>query len=225
MLWSCEITKASLREIKFSVKKNEENEMTKLTFWFEFASTYSYLSALRIEPLAQAAGVDVVWKPFLLGPIFAAQGLTDSPFNVYPVKGAYMWRDMERECVKYGLPIAKQPNVFPGNGLLAARVATLGADQDWGMDYVRGMYLAQFVDGAELAAAQTSVGVLDGLGVDGAAIVERAMTDQAVKDALKMNTAAAQEAGIFGAPSFTTLDGEVFWGNDRMEDAMAWAVR
>ncbi|WGI22881.1 2-hydroxychromene-2-carboxylate isomerase [Amylibacter sp. IMCC11727] len=197
--------------------------MKKLTFWFEFASTYSYLSALRIEDVAGAAGVAVEWKPFLLGPIFAAQGLTDSPFNVYPVKGEYMWRDMARECVKYGLPVAKQPDVFPGNGLLAARVATLGAGQDWQADFVRGVYLAQFVEGKALADARTSVDVLETLGIDGAAAVERAMTDQTVKDALKANTAAAQDAGIFGAPSFTTSDGEVFWGNDRMDDAIAWA--
>ncbi len=197
--------------------------MKKLTFWFEFASTYSYLSALRIEDVAGAAGLAVEWKPFLLGPIFAAQGLTDSPFNVYPVKGEYMWRDMERECVKYGLPVAKQPDVFPGNGLLAARVATLGAGQDWQADFVRSVYLAQFVEGKALADARTSVDVLETLGIDGAAVVERAMTDQTVKDALKANTAAAQDAGIFGAPSFTTSDGEVFWGNDRMDDAIAWA--
>jgi 2-hydroxychromene-2-carboxylate isomerase len=199
--------------------------MKKITFWFEFASTYSYLSALRIAPLARAAGVEVEWKPFLLGPIFAAQGLTDSPFNVYPVKGQYMWRDLARECEKYGLPVARQPKVFPGNGLLAARVATLGSDQDWGADFVRGIYLAQFVDGLALADAVTSMGVLNGLGLDGAAIVEQAMTDQAVKDALKAFTQAAQDAGVFGAPSFTTPDGEAFWGNDRLDDAIAWAVK
>ena len=198
--------------------------MKQLTFWFEFASTYSYLSALRIDEVAEAAGVKVEWKPFLLGPIFVAQGLTDSPFNVFPVKGAYMWRDMERECLKYGLHVVQKPAVFPGAGLLAARVATLGAGADWQADYVRGVYSAQFVDGQGLADAATSVAVLDVLGVEGAAIVERAMSDQDVKDALKANTAAAQAVGVFGAPSFTTPDGEVFWGNDRLNDAIAWAA-
>jgi 2-hydroxychromene-2-carboxylate isomerase len=199
--------------------------MKKITFWFEFASTYSYLAALRVEGVAKAAGVEVEWKPFLLGPIFAAQGLTDSPFNVFPIKGAYTWRDLERECLKYGFPVLQKPAVFPGNGLLAARVATLGAGEDWQADFVRGVYLAQFVEGLALADAATSVGVLDVLGKDGAAIVERAMNDQVVKDALKANTAAAQEAGVFGAPTFTCADGEVFWGNDRLDDAVAWAVK
>lgn len=73
-------------------------------FWFEFASTYSYLSVMRIERAAQAAGVDVAWKPFLLGPVFLALGWNDSPFNIYPPKGRYMWRDLERLCAKEGLP-------------------------------------------------------------------------------------------------------------------------
>lgn len=199
--------------------------MKEITFWFEFASTYSYLSALRIAPLAKAAGVDVVWKPFLLGPIFAAQGLTTSPFNVYPEKGRYMWRDLARECEKYGLPVAQPPEVFPANGLLAARVATYGADAAWGADFVRGVYVAQFVDGQPLGDAGTVEAVLDGLGLDGAQIVAQVSADQGVKDALRGATQAAQAAGIFGAPSFTTVDGEMFWGNDRMEDAIAWAAR
>ena len=66
-------------------------------FWFEFASTYSYPAALRIESLAQSQGVPV-WKPFLLGPVFRSQGWSDSPFNLFPAKGRYMCRDLERIC-------------------------------------------------------------------------------------------------------------------------------
>ena len=94
-----------------------------LEFWYEFASTYSYLAAMRIEPLAEAAGVDIRWRPFLLGPIFAAQGWTSSPFNLFPAKGRYMWRDMERQAAALGLPFRK-PDPFPQNALLAARVAS-----------------------------------------------------------------------------------------------------
>ena len=70
-------------------------------FWYEFGSTYSYLTVSRIEDLAHAAGVTVSWRPFLLGPIFEKQGWNDSPFNVYQAKGRYIWRDMERLCVNY----------------------------------------------------------------------------------------------------------------------------
>src|SRR5882724_5700326 len=77
--------------------------MAHVEFWCELASTYTYLAAMRIEPLAQAAGVEVRWQPFSLGPIFAASGWTNSPFEIYPAKGRYMWRDVEREAAAYGI--------------------------------------------------------------------------------------------------------------------------
>ena len=91
-------------------------------FWYEFASTYSYPAALRVAALAEERGVSLVWRPFLLGPIFAAQGWRDSPFNIYPAKGRYMWRDVERTCEAMGVPF-KRPEPFPQPSLLAARVA------------------------------------------------------------------------------------------------------
>jgi 2-hydroxychromene-2-carboxylate isomerase len=91
-------------------------------FWFEFASTYSYPAAMRIERAAAKRDVYLEWRPFLLGPIFAAQGWVDSPFNIYPAKGRYMWRDLERLCAGLGLPL-RRPSRFPRSGLLAARVA------------------------------------------------------------------------------------------------------
>ena len=81
--------------------------MRQLTFWFEFASTYSYLSAMRIEDMAEKAGVELVWKPFLLGPIFKSQGWNTSPFNLYPAKGNYMVRDIERIAQGRGIPFRR----------------------------------------------------------------------------------------------------------------------
>lgn len=91
----------------------------RIQFWFGFASPYSYLTSMRIEPLATAAGVQVDWRAFLLGPIFQAQGWTDSPFNLYPAKGRYLWKDIRRCCDAMRLPYAK-PSLFPRNGLLRA---------------------------------------------------------------------------------------------------------
>src|SRR5271154_5723988 len=108
----------------------------KLQLWFEFGSTYSHLAVHRIEPIARAAGIAIEWKVFLLGPIFASQGWNDSPFNIYPGKGRYMWRDMERLADKYAIPFCR-PSVFPRNGLLAARVACLFAEEPWLADFVR----------------------------------------------------------------------------------------
>src|SRR5215475_14160686 len=99
-----------------------------LDFWFDFASTYSYLAAMRIGPLAQKADVRVRFRPFLLGPFFKAQGWTTSPFNLYPAKGRHMWRDLERSCAELQLPF-RRPDPFPQNSLLAACVALAGLDR------------------------------------------------------------------------------------------------
>src|ERR1700712_4305763 len=120
-----------------------------LDFWFEFASTYSYPAAMRVERLADAAGVTVRWRPFLLGPIFGAQGWTDSPFNIYPVKGKYMWRDLERICAREGLPLTLPPLRFPQNGLKAARLAVLG--EAWTPAFARAVYAANFAHQKDIA--------------------------------------------------------------------------
>src|ERR1700742_850236 len=120
-----------------------------LDVYLEFASTYSYPAAMRIGALAQAAGVDLRWKPFLLGPIFKAQGWDTSPFNLFPVKGRHMWRDLERTCADLGLPF-RRPDPFPQNSLLGARVAMVGLAQNWGEDFSIALYRAQFADGRRI---------------------------------------------------------------------------
>ncbi len=190
-------------------------------FWYEFGSTYSYLSAYRIGDPAHAAGVTVSWRPFLLGPIFKEQGWDDSPFNVYPAKGRYMWRDMERLSAKYGVPFAR-PSRFPRNGLLAARVACLARaeSEPWLVDFVQAVFRANFAEDREIGDAVEIRSILDELGRPGAEIVERARTPE-YKQRLRDHTQRAMELGIFGAPSFV-VGGELFWGNDRLGDALAW---
>jgi 2-hydroxychromene-2-carboxylate isomerase len=190
-----------------------------LEFWFEFASTYSYPAAMRVEAAARAAGVPLAWKPFLLGPIFAAQGWNDSPFNLYPVRGRYMWRDLERICARYDVPF-RRPSQFPRNGLHAARVALLGAGEPWGPDFVRAVYRANFADDGDIADPAVLGEVLDTLGVDGRALLSAAQAPEH-KERLKRQTEQAVALGIFGAPSFVSR-GELFWGNDRLDDALAW---
>ncbi|MEL6584795.1 MAG: 2-hydroxychromene-2-carboxylate isomerase [Pseudomonadota bacterium] len=195
--------------------------MAKLTFWFEFASTYSYLSAMRIEPMAKAAGVEVEWKPFLLGPIFAAQGWKTSPFKLYPAKGVYMWRDLERLCAERGLGLVPlDPHTFPQNGLMAARVAIAALEAPGGPAFVKEMYLAQFRDGQIISEPEVVMGALTRAGLS--ADLLSAAKDDTVKQQLRANTEAAMEIGLFGAPSFTVRD-EMFWGDDRLEQALAWS--
>jgi len=193
----------------------------KLEFWYEFASTYSYLSAMRIEALAAAAGVEIAWKPFLL-PIFKAQGWDNSPFNTYPAKGRNMVRDIERLASERGLRFAL-PTSFPQNGLTAARLALVGTGESWVGPFTRAVYAAEFADGANISERAVLRSIIQSLHLDPESIFHRAEQVD-VKEGLKRQTAEAQARGIFGAPSFLAGD-ELFWGDDRLEQALAWAKR
>ena len=191
-------------------------------FWYEFASTYSYPAAMRVEQTAKKVGVGLVWRPFLLGPIFGAQGWNDSPFNIYPAKGTYMWRDMARICEAQGLTL-EEPVRFPQNGLKAARLALLGQDETWGPEFTRRVYLANFAEQKDISDEAVLTGILSSLGLNADGLLARA-NEQANKDRLKAQTEEAIAKGIFGAPSFVA-GGELFWGNDRLDAALAWAKR
>jgi 2-hydroxychromene-2-carboxylate isomerase len=190
-------------------------------FWFEFASTYSYPAAMRVEALAAERGLVVAWRPFLLGPIFAAQNWNDSPFNLYPVKGRYMWRDLERICAEHGLPF-RRPSQFPRNGLLAARVACRFSDAPWAPAFVRAIYRANFAEDRDISAPDTVARCLADTGQDPAARLEEAQSPES-KALLRANTDEAIRLGIFGAPSFV-VGSELFWGHDRLVDALRWAA-
>ena len=125
-----------------------------IEFWYDFASTYSYPAAMRLEALAAAAGVQVAWRPFLLGPLFQRQGWSDSPYNLFPARGRYMWRDIERVCAELNLPF-QRPEPFPQNSLLAARVALAGFQQGWGEDFCRAVFRAEFGAGRCIEDAAT----------------------------------------------------------------------
>ena len=195
--------------------------MPRLTFWFEFASTYSYLSAMRLPALAQSAGVEVEWRPFLLGPIFAAQGWESSPFNLYAAKGNYMWRDVHRRADGYGLQF-RRPDPFPQNSLLAARCAQVALAHTGGVTFCQNVFLAQFGTGQNISdpdvilACATSAG----LPVD---ILDRAQ-DPVNKHSLRESTEEAARIGLFGAPSFV-VGNELFWGDDRLQAALSWAAK
>jgi 2-hydroxychromene-2-carboxylate isomerase len=193
-----------------------------LDFWFDFASHYSWLAAMRIGPLAEAAGVEVRWRPFLLGPIFAAQGWTSSPFNLYPAKGRYAWRDIEREAARMGRSV-KKPDPFPQNSLHAARLALAVRDEGHLPAFAQALYSAEFEDGRSIADQAVLSEVLASLGLDPAATFAAAQSEP-VKSRLKAQTEEARSRGVFGAPTFITHDGEMFWGNDRLEPALAWAL-
>ncbi|MFQ1062545.1 2-hydroxychromene-2-carboxylate isomerase [Bordetella trematum] len=188
--------------------------------WFDFASPYSYLAIARVGPLARQAGVTLVLRPFLLGPIFQTQGWQDSPFRLFPGKGAYMMRDVARLADKYGLPY-RRPSLFPRMSVLAARLALLGQDEAWGLDFCRAVFAANFASDQDIQAEDVMRTLLTDLDLDADDWLARARSD-ACKEALRRQVDQARQLGIFGAPTFM-VQGEMFWGNDRLEDALQWA--
>ena len=195
--------------------------MREIEFWFEFGSNYSYLSVMRIEAAAAQRGVTVRWKPFLLGPIFRSLGWNTSPFVLQPAKGNYVWKDMERQCRKHGLPW-QRPTVFPRSSLLPLRVALVGAEQPWIGAYCRRIMSLNFAEDREIDAPNLLAEVLTQLSLPAQTILGEAQSD-ANKLALRQQTEAAQTRGIFGAPTFFVGD-EMFWGDDRLDDALTHAA-
>lgn len=199
----------------------QENDRRNLEFWFEFGSNYSYLSVMRIEAMANAAGVSVAWKPFLLGPVFRELGMNNSPFVLNPVKGRYVWRDMERQASKYALEF-KKPSQFPRVALLPMRVALLGANESWISAFCKRVMLQNFVDDLDINDIANVRRALTGLVPDPEAILTAAQGEDN-KQRLRTQTGEALRRGLFGAPTFMVND-EMFWGNDRMEDAITFAA-
>lgn len=191
-----------------------------LEFWFDFASTYSYLTAMRIDELAIRAGQTVKWRPFLLGPIFKKQGWDTSPFNIYAVKGNYMLRDIQRiaeqRCIEF-----QMPEIFPAHSLLATRLALLGEEYDWSQKFSKAIFEAEFAYGKDISNLDVLESILVKNGVEPANAFD-AVRQIKLKEKLRKRTVEAKDRGVFGAPSFFTEDGELFWGDDRLEDAFKW---
>lgn len=188
-----------------------------IEFWFEFGSNYSYLSVMRIEPLAMQHGARIRWQPFLLGPIFQSFGWSSSPFVLQKEKGEYTWIDMARQCRKYGIPWRK-PSVFPRLGVLPLRVMLVGDGQAWIPEFARRVMLLNFFQDRDINDPAEISAILLDLGLPAHDIVGKAQSEP-IKTRLRQQTEAARARKIFGAPTFF-VNGEMYWGNDRLEDAL-----
>ena len=197
------------------------SESPEIEIWFDFGSNYSYLSIMRIEDAARRLGMQIVWRPFLLGPIFQAFGMQDSPFVLQKEKGAYVWRDMVRQCRKFGLRW-KQPTTFPRLGVLPSRVALLGANQPWIGTFCRRVMELNFVLDQDINQPDQLTPILAELGLPVADILDQSRQVM-TKLRLREQTEQARVRGIFGAPTFF-VGTEMFWGNDRMDDALQFAA-
>ncbi len=193
----------------------------RLEFWFDFGSTYSYPAVMRVEKVIQAYAIDIHWRPFLLGAIFNDQGLNDSPFNIVKAKGDYMWRDMQRICDKANYAF-RHPSVFPRNGLLAARVATMHENEEWVASFIQSIFRENFEFDRDISSNQVVSNCLDKLGLNADSIIKQALS-QTSKDKLFEQTEEAKRKAIFGAPMFVVGE-ELFWGNDKLEEAVEWLL-
>ena len=200
---------------------NLKSSRPEIEFWFEFASNYSYLSVMRIEGEAKRHGVRILWRPFLLGPIFRDLRMETSPFVLQKEKGAYVWQDMERQCRKYGLRWTR-PSTFPRLSVLASRVALIGAEQPWMADYCRRVMELNFALDKDINSPTQLSPILAELGLSADEILAQAQAEP-TKALLRTQTERARARGIFGAPTFFVWT-EMFWGNDRLDDALQLAV-
>jgi 2-hydroxychromene-2-carboxylate isomerase len=191
-----------------------------IDFWFMVGSTYTYLSVSRLHQVEAATGIQFRWRPFNVRAIM--QEMSNIPFATKPIKLAYMWRDVERRASKYGLP-SRVPAPYPLKNLeLANRVAVLGESEGWCAGYVRATYRRWFVDGEEAGAEPNLSESLREIGQDPGRVISTARHDS-IGRALEAATADAKKLNIFGAPTFVTR-GELFWGDDRLEDAIDWHI-
>lgn len=193
--------------------------MPRIDFWYSIGSTYSCLSVLRLTDFARQHGLNVTWRPFNVRTIMTEQ--KNIPFADKPAKLAYMWRDIARRAQKYGLRLSL-PAPYPIRDLaLANQVALLGMREGWGMEYTIETYRLWFEHGQPAGEDPNLSEALWRAGQDPVPALERARAPE-IEAALAAETVIARDLGVFGAPSFVA-NGEVFWGDDRLEDATMWA--
>ncbi|MCL4774731.1 MAG: DsbA family protein [Burkholderiaceae bacterium] len=191
-----------------------------LEFFFFIGSTYSYLSVSRAAALAETQGVALIWRPFSVRTLMREQN--NSPFVGKPLKLRYMWRDIERRAARFGIAFAGIPPYPIDPDEIANRVATLAALEGWCPAFTRAAYDAWFLRHQDPGSAQALHAILTGLGKDADDCIAKADSSE-VRDAYLSQTARARELGIFGSPTFVHGT-EIFWGDDRLEDAFAWAL-
>jgi 2-hydroxychromene-2-carboxylate isomerase len=190
-----------------------------IDFYFEFASPYGYLASTQIEAIAARHGRTALWHPIMLGAAFKETGA--KPLTQTPLKGPYLLHDVPRFARLLGVPLTLPP-VMPMNSLAASR-ACVWTEEDnpaQAKRLAQALLHAHWGEGRELSAPEAVAEVATGLGIDRDALLS-AMADQRIKDRLKEQTQAAIERGVFGSP-FIFVDGEPFWGADRLPQIEAW---
>jgi len=188
--------------------------------YFDFSSPYGYLGAQRIDALAAKHGRSVDWHPILLGAMFKQTGMV--PLTEVPLKGEYSKRDFERSARFHGITGFRQPSRFPIPTQAPARIVVWLKSESPALSVpaAKALFDAYFVDDVDISSPDTAAGIAAGAGVDANA-ARAAIDDPAIKDALKREVDEAIARGVFGSP-FVVVDGEPFWGLDRLDQIDKW---
>ena len=196
--------------------------MKNIDFYFSIGSTYTYLSVTRMLDVEKKHQVKFNWLPFSVRSIM--KEMNNIPFPKEKMnKVNYMWRDIERRAEGYGF-FAKTPVPYPLTEFdLANKLAILGLKEGWGVDYIRLTYKRWFQEGKEPATEPNISEIFKELKIDKEKAIKDANSSEIDKQYLK-NTESARENKVFGSPSFI-VNGEIFWGDDRMEDAITWSKK
>jgi 2-hydroxychromene-2-carboxylate isomerase len=190
-----------------------------LDFFFYIGSTYTYLAVNRVEAIAAREGVSLRWRPFHVRAIMIEQN--NRPFIGKPVKLKYMWRDLERRANRYGIPFKSIPDYPVDPEGLANRVAVVASLDGWCPEYTKATYRAWFLENNAPGDVQHVGSIVSQLGKDPDSTIARA-NSQEIRARYDAETERAKELGIFGSPTFV-WGREIFWGDDRFEDAIDWA--
>jgi 2-hydroxychromene-2-carboxylate isomerase len=193
--------------------------MGQLDFFYFFGSGYAYLSVLRIADLAAKNGVTVNWRPFNVRPLMRENNvmLRDEAQKV-----RYLWRDIERRAALHGLPFVKPPLWPTEPDLLASRVAMVAADEGWVEPYTLESFRAWYLEGLPLGTDDSLAEILPRVAQKADRVLAKA-AEPGTTARLEAETEAARKLGAFGSPTFAVGE-ELFWGDDRLEEAIAWAA-
>ncbi len=197
----------------------ESTSPAPIDFYFEFASPYGYFASLRIDRIAERHGRTVAWRPFLLGAVMKVTGM--APFASIPLRQDYFRRDVPRVARAFGMTVT-MPDSMPMNGLAACRAFYWLVDEDpeAAKRLAQAVYDAHWREGRDMSDPEAVAEIAESYSIDGATLLA-GIQESAVKQRLKDETEAAIAAGVFGSP-YVIIDGEPFWGQDRLKDAERW---
>ena len=190
-----------------------------IDFYFDFSSPYGYFAANKLDALAAKYDRLVNWRPILLGAVFKLNG--QQPLSTIPLKGSYAKHDMLRSARWFGVPF-KIPTKFPIGTIAPCRAYYWMQDKDIALakKFALALYHAYFADDRDISNPEVTANVAAKLGIDKETLTQ-ALNDPAVKERARNEVDAAIERGVFGSP-YLVIDGEPFWGADRLDQAEQW---